>query len=412
MPPFDTTAFMKLWSQSDQTSERKMQKFLLEGLDRIVQAQPDILGMLSKGPSAANPVIRWMEEIGYPTRVTCNLATTTMTITGKLFGNDVTAESIKQVIRVDTILERPADGLQVKVSSISGITGGGPFTCTVAAYGGTVLSDDTVDTDWDIIAEVWTDSKDADSTRSLDRTFREVGTQIHAETFEILKTRKNTKYEIVPDETQHQIMGLLDKLRRQLGMAILRSRPQMSVGVPQWGNKVQDSTMCGLCTWPSLLYAEVPNDAVYRDLAGEDVLKEHMDDIVRHMWIDEHADFGQGDWRILLHPNLMKYIMDIDLSYRRTTGAEKTIGFSVQSWDSKIGKTFDFVPDIYMRPGVLQVQDISQCKYGYYNQDELDRKELQTQNRSQRWLISFQTYGVIMRNARKAQGQLFNCKAA
>ncbi len=59
-----------------------------------------------------------------------------MTFSGNLFGAAITAESIRKVIRVGTILERPTDGVQVKVASVAGLS------ATVAAYGNTVLSDD------------------------------------------------------------------------------------------------------------------------------------------------------------------------------------------------------------------------------------------------------------------------------
>ena len=72
---------------------------------------------------------------------------------------------------------------------------------------------------WDIISEVWSDFRDASGPRSLDRRFREVGTQIFAETFEIPKTRKNTRYHWVANEVAHRIVALPGKLKRQLSYA-------------------------------------------------------------------------------------------------------------------------------------------------------------------------------------------------
>ncbi len=45
--------------------------------------------------------------------------------------------------------------------------------------------------------------------------------------------------------------------------------------------------------------------------------------------------------------------------------------------------------------------------YGYFNQDKLDRKEIPTQGRYQRRLISFQTYGVVVRNPRFNIGMIY-----
>jgi len=238
--------FMKLWTQGDADSERRLQKLLLAGLDKVVQEQSDVLARMKVGSALAGPVLRWMEEWGYPSQVTATLAGTAVTFSGHLFGAAITAESLRKVIRVGTILERPSDGVQVKVQSLSNLT------ATVAAYGHTVLSDDSQATGWDIIAEVWSDYRDAADPRALDRIFREVGTQIHAETFEIPKTRKNTKYEVVNDEVQHQIQALLEKLRRQLAYAALRSRPYHDGTAYVYGNKTEEPTMCflGINTTP------------------------------------------------------------------------------------------------------------------------------------------------------------------
>ncbi len=56
--PANVSDFLKLWTQSDQVSERRLQKFLLMGLDKIVQEQSDVLSKLSIGPSASGPVVR------------------------------------------------------------------------------------------------------------------------------------------------------------------------------------------------------------------------------------------------------------------------------------------------------------------------------------------------------------------
>lgn len=180
--------FMKIWTQGDQESEFKLKSVLLDGLDSVVQAQGDVLSKIRVDRSIATPVVRWMEERGYPSAVTTQLTEKTMVFSGLLFGRSVNADSIRKVIRAGTILERPRDGCQVKISSLDGLS------AAVTAYGNTSLADDPAPVAWDVISEVWSDFRDASGPRSLDRKSREVGTQIFAETFEIPKTRKNTKY--------------------------------------------------------------------------------------------------------------------------------------------------------------------------------------------------------------------------
>ena len=393
--------FMKLWTQDDAESERKLKKFLLMGLDKVVQGQSDVLSKIPVGPSVASPFVRWMEEWGYPSQVVGQLVDSTLTFSGKLFGQAMTGNSLKQIIRVGTILERPDGGTQVKVTAVD------EMSATVEAYGGTVLNDDEEPIQWDIIAEVWSDYRDADEPRSLDRVFREVGSQIHAETFEIPKTRKNTAYEIVSNETEHQISALLDKLRRQLAYAALRSRPYHDGTGFVFGNKTPEPTMCGICSWPVITHQEMPNPLVYVNKSGVQITKDDLDNLIRNMWLTEHADYGKGDWWIVCHPLTHQHIHDFDIAYRIIEKSDREVGFHVDTFDSKIGKSFPILSDRYMRPDTLMVLNFSATQYGYFANDRMDRKELPTQGRYQRWLISFQTYGVVVRNPRANIGMIY-----
>jgi hypothetical protein len=398
--------FMKLWTQGDQDSERLIQKILLEGLDKVVQEQSDVLSKIKVGKAVATPVVRWMEEWGYPSQVTGLLSGGSMTFSGHLFGNAVNAESVRKVIREGTILERPTDGVQAKVASLDGLT------AAVAGYGNTTLSDDEQPSNWDIISEVWSDYRDAADPRSLDRIFREVGTQIHAETFEIPKTRANTKYEIVADEIEHQATALLNKLRRQLAYAALRSRPYHDGSAFVYGNKTEEPTMCGICSWPVITQSEYPNPSVYADKNGQALTKKDLDDLARNLWLDEHADYNSGNWWIVCHPLTHQFIQDFDISYRRMEKSDREVGFQVDTFDAKIGKSFNILSDRYMRPDTLILVNFDKMYYGYFAKDTVARKEIPTQGRYQRWLISFQTYGVVARNPRANIGMMYGLPTA
>ncbi|MBI4965235.1 MAG: DUF5309 family protein [Desulfomonile tiedjei] len=397
--------FMKIWTQGDQDSEFKMKAVLLDGLDSVVQAQSDVLSRIEVDRPVSGPVVRWMEEWGYPSTLTAQLIGNTMAFTGHLFGKIVNRESVRKVIREGTILERPTDGCQVKVASVDGTT------ASVAAYGNSLLTDNPEPVRWDIIAEVWSDYRDASDSRSLDRTFREVGTQIFAETFEIPKTRKNTRYQVVPYEVEHQIIALVSKLRRQLAYAVLRSRPFHDGSQFIWGNKTEEPTMCGLCTWPIVTQSEFPNPNVWVNKGGQALAKPDLDNLVRQLWLDEHADYNKGDWWIVCHPSTHQFILDFDISYRQMKKEDKSIGFQVDEFHSKVGKTFPIMSEPFMRPGVLIVVNFDAFKYGYYANDFLERREIPTQGRYQRWLISFQTYGVVARNPRANIGMIYGLPA-
>jgi len=393
--------FMKLWTQGDLESERLLQKILRGGLDTVVQEESDVLSKIKIGEPVAGPVVRWMEEWGYPSRITAKLTGDTLTFSGHLFGQTVNPESVGKAIRVGTILERPSDGIQAKVSSVEGLT------AFVTAYGNTTLSDDSEPAYWDIIAEVWSDYRDASDPRSLDRIFREVGTQIHAETFEIPKTRKNTKYEVVNDEINHQVKALMAKLRRQLAYAMLRSRPYHDGSDFVYGNKTEEPTMCGICTWPIITQAELANPNVFVNKSNTALTKADLDNLARHLWLDEHANYNTGNWWIVCHPLTHQYIHDFDISYRRMEKDETDVGFHVDTFDAKIGKRFPILSDRYMRPDTLIMVNFKEMEYGFFANDQLERKEIPTQGRYQRWLISFQTYGVVARNPRANIGMIY-----
>ena len=406
MTALNTDAFLQLWNQSDQVSERKLQKHLLNGLDVIVQNESDTLKKMRVGEPISTPVVRWMEEWAYPSVITGQLSTTTLTISGTLFGKALTTDIVRKVIRVGTILERESSKVQLKVTSVAGIDDGTPFTCTVAAYGNTSLSDDLAPTDYTIISEVWSDFKDLDAVRVLDRSFREVGTQILAEGFEIAQTRENTRYELIPNETEHQIAALLAKLRRQLAYAVLRGLPYYNSGY-KFGNQVEESTMLGLCSWPMITQAESSNTTVYVDASSGEITKTYLDNLARNMYLTENANFNSGDWWIICHPLQHAIICEFDIQYRRKTEDSAKAGFSVDLFDSKIGKTFPILADRYMRKDQVIIVDLSKAYYGYYNQDQLNRKEISTAGRYKRWLLSFQAYGTVLRNARQSIGMIY-----
>jgi hypothetical protein len=336
-PAFD---FMKIWTQGDEDSEFRMKTVLLDGLDSVVQGQCDVLSKIKVDKPVANSVVRWMEELGYPSTVTAQLTGNTMVFSGYLFGRIINEESVRKVIRKGTILERQRGGCQVKISSVEGLT------AAVSAYGNTVLADDLTPTEWDIISDAWSDCRDASSSRFLDRIPREVGTQIFAETFEIPKTRKNTKYLIISCEAEHQIIALIRKIRRQLAYAVLRSRPFHDGSQFVWGNKTEEPTMCGLCTWPIITQSESLNANVYVDKQRQILTKSDLDSLIRHLWLDEHADYNKAIGGLFVTLAHISSSMTLTL----LTGASRSrTNLSVFTWTNfmpKSAKRFLFYPTV------------------------------------------------------------------
>jgi hypothetical protein len=398
--------FAKLWTQSDATSEILLKKFLLAGLDTMGEKESDLLAKIRIGPQATKQTVTWLEEEDYPTSVQATLATSTLTFSGTLFNSTMTVERLNQIIRVDTILERESDGMQCRVTSTT-FSDPATYTAAVAAWGNNSLSNDNSGaTTYRIISELWTDFKDVDMTRMKTRFPREVGTQIFQESFEMAQTQENTDYEVVSDEWIHQTDSLLKKLRRQEVYSAFRMEPYYSSGY-KFGNQTEKSSMCSVLTWPKIVQAESANTDVYVNLASAELTKTHLDDLARNMYLTENADFGSGDWWIVCHPLVHRFIADWDVQFRQMTKGDKSVGFMVDTFDAKIGKRFPIISDRVMRPNVVLICNFSTMSRGYFKNDKMNKKELSTQGRYRRWMVSFQGYGVVCRKPRHI-GMLYN----
>lgn len=411
MPTFaNEINFMQLWTQNTAEANLKLKKFLLVGLDRVGRATSDVPARIKIGKALTKPTADWLEEVDYPTKITAQLGsitgggtggTLTFTAVERQWGT-ITAEKLNQMIRVGTYLRRPSDNFQMRVASFT-FTDPATYTALVTSRSNDTLTADVAPIVYDILYEGWTDRRDVDSTRSLDRHPRSVGSQIVAETFEILQTRKNTAFEIVEDETEHQIMALINKLRRQEANIYISAKPQWSVaqGAFVYGNYSEESTGCGLLTWPDIVETEAAHDSdVYANMLGQEITKKRLDDAIRANWLTEYAQYKMGDWWILTDPITKTYIDDFDVPYRRKDD-ESDVGWRVDEFRAKVGKSFKIMVDEYMPAGTLEILNFSDMSRGYYKNDRLNRKELPTFGRYEQWLISYQTYGVVARKPRQ-----------
>ncbi len=100
-----------------------------------------------------------------------------------------------------------------------------------------------------------------------------------------------------------------------------------------------------------------------------------LDNLARHLWLDENADYNTGDWWIICHPLTHQYIHDFDISYRRMEKDDTNVGFYVDTFDAKIGKSFPILSDRYMRPDCLLLVNFGSTSYGYFANDKMDRKK-------------------------------------
>ena len=409
---------MKVWTMSDQDSERKIKKVLEAGLDVFIsEAESDVLSMLKKGSELSVAVKRWMEEEQYPGRLTAQATSSTnLRFTGTVLGTSLSSvtttgtEVLEQVLREGTILYRESDGVQAEIQSVAGLSGGSYYDATVTGYGNTTITTDSAATDWTVLSSPWNDLRDVEDPRSLDRAFRKVGSQIFEESFRIPKTRKVLAMEKVPDEAEHQIAALLKKMRRELGRVVLHSRPRYSGGSYLWGmDETQTPTMAGLYFWPEYVQSERSNTEIYIDASSQPLEKVNIDNLLKGMWLSEGANFMSGDWKIVVHPDVARQIGEFDESYRRMTQDSKTVGYGVEKFFSvDLGKEFPIVSDPYALPTKLMVADFAEFEYGYVKDDAMDRKEIATKGRYWEWMLSFQAWGVMVRRPRQTIGTIYS----
>lgn len=402
MAALDQIDLFEVWNQSATPYyDYLLKKIMDQTLDEVGQEECEIIKRIKKGPELAGPIKRYLEEQDYPTRITASLSTATLTISGYLQKAAVSQESIQRAVRVDTVLQRVSDGMQCKVSSISGITdASAPWTCTVAAWGNNSLSDDSAATDYEIIGELWTDAQDMDASRELTRTPREVGTQIYEEGFQILHTRENTEYEAVNNEIELQIKALFRKLARQEAYALLRGEPYYNSGY-KFGLATNKPSMCGISTWCKIVQAEAANANTNVPLASANITKTDLNNLARNLWLDEYANYNSGSWAFVCHPLVYRDVCNFDNAIRQTTRGDKGAGSTITTIETDVGKVFDIVSDRYMLPSELFLVNFDSLRRGYCKNDSPWRKEIATKGRYKQWMLTFQGWGVEARKPRQ-----------
>ena len=398
-----TTNYLKLWLQSDAASREAQQKFLMKGVETINAKASDVMRQINQGPDAWNLTVEWLDRRNTEYKFTGKLTTATLVLSGNLLGAAVTADSMKQHIRIGTILERPSDGLQVKVTA----TDYANKQCTVAAHGNSgALSNDASPVRWDILGEAGSDYNTDHQPKSTAAVIRYVGTQIHEETFEAPETWLNSRFEEIQNNLQDQLRLIVQNIRTKIARSALRIAPVYNSGYVT-GHSVEAPTMTGLCQWPRILYAESANDNVYRNKNNNALSIDDLDNLVYYLEADEGADYGQGRWALCYNSVQQKPIAELLSTYRRMSTADTVIGFTASAYAAKNGKTFQLIPDFHMPPGMILLVDLDACTWGYYANDRMHVKDLATQNRTIRKLISCQTYGVVLRKTRASIGAIY-----
>lgn len=409
----DMVSFYRTWNQNTDAENLKWQRIILAGVDEAQNEQSRFISKCKRTEPIASKTVNWFEEQDYPKYVTGQLAvstTNTLTISGYLFRAAVTAESITMAIRVGTVLRHPTLDLLIEVTDVTGLASA-PFTCTVVGHAGTsdALASDSGPVIYSIETELWNDETEANTPRALNRIPREVGCQIFAENFYIGKTTQNLKAEAgVMNETERQLKALTRSLARKEAIAILRGAPQVDEsGNPIFGNKHEYSKLMGLTYWAYHLNKEYAHPTVYVNLGGAAPTLSTFNDLATALRIEENAVFS-GTWGVVCHPLLKKHIREFQAGYRQGEMSSTKVGYRVDYLDLDDVQNVPIIDDIEMPLGCAALVDFDSCEYGPFAGDEMDRKHIATKNRTEQWLMSFQRYGLVLRNARPSLGYIYN----
>ena len=257
----------------------------------------------------------------------------------------------------------------------------------------------------------WAEVRGCPSTASQDqeplkRLSREAGIKTHAEILEIPYTHRWSYHEMASHELERRVQVLLMKIRRQLALAVLRAQPYRNGLAYLYANQPEKPAMCGICTWPVITQSEQPNVGTYVNKAGQPLTKQDLDDLARNLWLDEHANYNKGDWWIVCHHDVLQQHQDDDIVFRKTKSVNRGIVFQ-DFFNAGIDKVFPVLADRCMPCDALLLVNLEAMQYGYVSPNTVTRKEVPTYDKYERWLVSFETYGVVVQDPRANIGMIY-----
>ncbi len=407
----------RIWDFTDAEAEVLIQRLLLQKLDQFRVTSSDWYAKLKKLPQISDVEPRWLEEKGYPRTLTGTLSGTSpryFTVTGNLFGASPTRASMLQCVRTDAVLFIEIAGV-ISAMKVSAVDATNPIL-TVTATGGTSLPTNAAGMVVNVTNEPFSDAAPAENPRFLGRDYRGVSTEIFSDTFQIEKTRKHIKMALGISELDHQINELLIRLRDLHATSCIYSYPEVSGGVVQTMLKTAKPRLCGLIWWFEELFGsggDWENNKILVDMGGKPVDVEDFDKAALEM-VNQDADFGKGDWQAWMHPNARWYLHESGQFMRRTDRQDKVAGYGVETMFLKsCGKEIPVYQDVRFPKTRSFLLDMSNLGHGNFEDDDLSRGKLAADSiRNERWQITDQLYGLVVRNTKNIGACLKNTAAA
>lgn len=397
------------WTQSGQDAERKQAKTVEAAIDTIRERKNKLFNLIKKDVPSTNNVRTWMEEQSYQLSITGTLSTSTITFSGYLFKEAISADAMRQHIKGGTILERVSDGIQMRVSATAGDIDYDNLTAVVSAHGNSgSLSDDASAVEYAILGDSISDYDSTFVGRGIDRGFRYCGSQIFKENLEMPWTKLSIKMENIPSEWLHQLQELMKNFYNKIAMSAIRMRPMYSSGAYVYGNKTSTPTMTGVCQWPDLCYAEYPNANVYVNKSSAPIDPTDLNNLIDAMYYDEKADYDMGDWIIATHPVTASYISDFGATDRRFEMRDTKWGYRCTHFASKIGKDFPIISDDKIAKGSLVVVEPGSFEWCYLKDYGVISRKLPEDNSNvDKQKVTCQVVGTKCRSPRQKIGKIY-----
>lgn len=173
----DQLDFQEVWNMDDANSRKFVQRWIDKEWTFIQQKEAKILQRLQEGPEIASLEPEWIQQRGYPRKITAQATRgTTVTFSGHFNGRAMTPELMQQVITTGTILMKRVSGetKQVKITD----TDFTDLAVSAAAYGNTTWANDSGPIDYWILPAPGKDKDPFQHPTSLPREILQTYTRI------------------------------------------------------------------------------------------------------------------------------------------------------------------------------------------------------------------------------------------
>lgn len=403
--------------QSGSWSDKELAaKFMLDMLDEIEREAPDDwYNRIGSAPTSKSFKPKWVEEDSHGDKLVGTLSGTSpryLTITGDLFGETATRTNLYKLTKENGTLMTTVSGVNYRAYVVA-VDGTNPVLTVAALNSGSLPSNDTGMT-WEIVGEPGTETEEVKNPRWQTRDTRWTASQLMWDNFEITKSRKLMKMEVIGEsEFEHQIRILLRRLKHRFARTAMIEAPVLSAGAIQTLEDTATPRMAGFIWWMESLFGsggEYANTELAKDMSGNPITDISFIDDMAYALLDIGAPLEQDGWEFLCNPRTYKYLADFNISERVKEEKSTTAGYSINQLQLKArSRPVSIYKDRNVPKHMAFLYHHPSLKKGKIEGYNLDKGQLPVQNLLfEKWQIWMMEYGLVARNAPVLGGYFFN----